>query len=459
MLRRTAASHCWLAFASLIPGHWQAACFLASTARRMRIFFEVCWHARLLPVTARHLSILEVSYCQVASLACASNESVTFSGKLEQLYAYFSTAGEDTRFFGAVATAAVAKKKFSTLDGLPVIPEGSRVVHPTRGAGVVARIDEHDPRDKPFRVEYDNNEVHDYSMGSSKELVMREEARSPPMSRDDRSPVHATIRIDGSSENGQLGSEDGGRYAVVSKHTCRAALSQLFQMGVATSSPLMIIRPCTRICARHRCSVFESYRTNTDYGSNFNSSDSPQRLALKLTGLNRTRDATTLRYPELTTHGGLACRLDMPTVSPQAAQPVDAVDSRRDFLADAYSDVHTHPLPPPPAPADLQIGLRPMLRIPVPHAGADEHALRTGVPPPSQTTPAEIHRPLPYGPSHIRRAAGKPGPVPPRSASSPLATFVSAEPSRESSRHRKFSPAPNSMPWPTSTQPDGTTRR
>jgi hypothetical protein len=125
-----------------------------------------------------------------------------------------------------------------------------------------------------------------------------EEARSPPMSRDDRSPVHATIRINGSSENGRLGSEDGGRYAVVSKHTCRAALSQLFQMGVATSSPLMIIRPCTRICARHRCSVFESYRTNTDYGSNFNSSDFPQRLALKLTLLNRTRDATTLRYPE-----------------------------------------------------------------------------------------------------------------------------------------------------------------
>jgi hypothetical protein len=159
----------------------------------------------------------------------------------------------------------------------------------------------------------------------------------------------------------------------------------------------------------------------------------------------------------------------MPTVSPQAAQPVDAVDSRRNFLADAvemntsYSDVYTHPPPPPPAPADLQISLRtPMLCIPVRHIGAhdaDEHTLGTGVPPPLHTTPAEIHRPLlPYGPSHIRRAAGKPGPVPPRSASSPVATFVSAEPSRESSRHRKSSPAQNSMPWPTSTQPDGTTR-
>jgi hypothetical protein len=147
----------------------------------------------------------------VASLACASNESVTFCGKLEQLYAYFSTAGEDRRIFGAVATVAVAKRRLSTLDGLPVMPEGSRVVHPTRGAGVVARIDHHNFRDKPFRVEYDNNEVHHYSMRSLMKLVMMEEARIPPMSRDDRSLVHATIRIDGSSENGRLGNEDGGR--------------------------------------------------------------------------------------------------------------------------------------------------------------------------------------------------------------------------------------------------------
>ena len=49
----------------------------------------------------------------------------------------------------------------------------------------------------------------------------------------------------------------------------------------------------------------------------------------------------------------------MPTVSPQAAQPVDAVDSRRDFLADAemnasYPDVYTHPPSPPTVSADLQ---------------------------------------------------------------------------------------------------------
>ena len=76
----------------------------------------------------------------------------------------------------------------------------------------------------------------------------------------------------------------------------------------------------------------------------------------------------------------------MPTVSPQAAQPVDAVDSRHDFLADdemnaGYSEVYTHPPSLPPAPADLQIRLRtPMLQIPVRHAGghdADERALRT----------------------------------------------------------------------------------
>ena len=152
----------------------------------------------------------------------------------------------------------------------------------------------------------------------------------------------------------------------------------------------------------------------------------------------------------------------MPTSGPQAAQPVYSRHS--DFLADAemsasYSDVYTHPPSPPPAPADLQTRLRtPMLRIPVPHAGghdADEHALRTGVPPPSQTTPAGIHRPLSYRPSHIRRTAGNPGPISPRSASSLLATFVTSEPSPESSRrYRKSSPAPNLMLLPSSTQPD-----
>jgi hypothetical protein len=113
----------------------------------------------------------------VASLACASNESVTFSGKLEQLYAYFSTAGEDARIFGAVATEAVEKRRRSTLGGL-------------------------------------------WSTGSLKKLVMMKEARTPPMSRDDRSPVDAAIRIDGSSENDRLSHEDGGRYALIGKHTC-----------------------------------------------------------------------------------------------------------------------------------------------------------------------------------------------------------------------------------------------
>ena len=175
------------------------------------------------------------------------------------------------------------------------------------------------------------------------------------------------------------------------------------------------------------------------HASILKSSRFPKVWHQKLTVMNRTGHATTLRYPECTTHGGLACRLDMPTIGPQAAQPVDAVDSRLDFLADdemnaSYSDVYTHLPSPPPAPADLQIRLRtPMLRIPVRHAGGHDHALRTGEPPPSQTTDANILRPLPYRPSHIRRAAGKPGPVPPRSAASPVATFASSDPSRESS--------------------------
>ncbi len=43
----------------------------------------------------------------MASLACKCEaSSVTLLDKLEQLYAYFSTAGEDTRIFGFGATEA-----------------------------------------------------------------------------------------------------------------------------------------------------------------------------------------------------------------------------------------------------------------------------------------------------------------------------------------------------------------
>ena len=63
------------------------------------------------------------------TLACARNESVTFVHKLEQLYAYFSTAGEDTRIFGFGADAPVEKRKLDTVSG---IPEGARLLHPSR---------------------------------------------------------------------------------------------------------------------------------------------------------------------------------------------------------------------------------------------------------------------------------------------------------------------------------------
>jgi hypothetical protein len=103
-------------------------------------------------------------------LACECKESATFVGKLldklEQFYAYFSTAGEDMRFFGFFDTAPVVRARLDTVAGLP---EGSRVLHPTNGAGFVERIDEHDKLG-PITVKFDNGEVLQYSLISAAEL-------------------------------------------------------------------------------------------------------------------------------------------------------------------------------------------------------------------------------------------------------------------------------------------------
>ena len=96
--------------------------------------------------------------------------------KLEQLYAYFSTAGDDTRIFGFGATSAPSKRRLTTLDGLP---EGSRVVHPTHGAGVVVCIDMNDMRGKQFAVQYDNGDVHHYNLDSSIKLKVIHGAHTP----------------------------------------------------------------------------------------------------------------------------------------------------------------------------------------------------------------------------------------------------------------------------------------
>jgi hypothetical protein len=108
-------------------------------------------------------------------LACARNESVTFSHKLEELYAYFSTAGEDARFFHLLSTDPVERKRHDSVGG---IPEGSRVEHPTRGAGRVVRIDQHNPRGKPVAVQFHNGEVHHYGMASAIKLLVVGSPRS-----------------------------------------------------------------------------------------------------------------------------------------------------------------------------------------------------------------------------------------------------------------------------------------
>jgi hypothetical protein len=121
-------------------------------------------------------------------LACACKESPTFLHKLEQLYAFFVTAGEDTRIFGLHSTTPVMRGRSSTFwkalfyrfDQLKTfwpaprrssiaggLPEGSRVVHPTHGGGVVVGVDHLSMRERPVTVHFDNGEVHQYSLDSA----------------------------------------------------------------------------------------------------------------------------------------------------------------------------------------------------------------------------------------------------------------------------------------------------
>ena len=55
--------------------------------------------------------------------------------------------------------------------GLLVAPEGSLLSHPTHGIGKLVLIDQFDHRDKPFEVQFDNGELHHYSMRSAREKL------------------------------------------------------------------------------------------------------------------------------------------------------------------------------------------------------------------------------------------------------------------------------------------------
>ena len=129
-----------------------------------------------------------VRYGQVASLGCARSrkESVTFTDQLEQLYAYFSTAGEDTRIFGfgETTTSRFRDSDLKRVLSRNGIPEGTRVSHPTRGLGVLGRIDANQSRSKHYIVEYDDGEVHRYSAESIKKLKRMERPVSRRVPRD-----------------------------------------------------------------------------------------------------------------------------------------------------------------------------------------------------------------------------------------------------------------------------------
>ena len=101
----------------------------------------------------------------MASLACESETSATCLDKVEQLYAYFSTTGEDTRVFGSDKTPYVPNKRQSVI-GMPV---GARILHPTRGYGVMVDAGGNHPG-KPITVEFENGEIHHHGLASLKKF-------------------------------------------------------------------------------------------------------------------------------------------------------------------------------------------------------------------------------------------------------------------------------------------------
>ena len=141
--------------------------------------------------TDTHAHRFKYRHGTVRMCTCARLHSCIYRAVTRRRYAYFSTAGEDTRIFGFGATApvevdAVPLRSYFilTLDTLqrpkvtyrlPAsqvggISVGACVLHPDRGPGVVVRIDVADERGKPVTIEYENGEVHHYSLASSHKL-------------------------------------------------------------------------------------------------------------------------------------------------------------------------------------------------------------------------------------------------------------------------------------------------
>ena len=98
---------------------------------------------------------------------------------------------------------------------LPVWAQpGCKVLHPTRGPGIIARIDTLDLRGKPIVVEYANDEVHHYSVASAGKLRV--------------------VNTHGSSFRTALSTESGASAATLtcSSETTSAATRPLgFQIG------------------------------------------------------------------------------------------------------------------------------------------------------------------------------------------------------------------------------------
>jgi hypothetical protein len=125
-------------------------------------------------------------YYEVATLACARDASVSFTDKLEQLYAFFSTVGEDTRVFGFGSDVAP-----TPLSALLTMAKGTHVTHPQRGRGVIRRIDASDARGKPYIVEYSDGARHHYSIAEASSKLRVDVELQVPHSIEGTRVVHS----------------------------------------------------------------------------------------------------------------------------------------------------------------------------------------------------------------------------------------------------------------------------
>ena len=169
-------------------------------------------YARLTLSNARVANSLMISWMQIAQIGCGSFHSkqghVGVLGYLAAIYGLLSTAGADRQLYELGRKSLIALElelvdmthdmqsglgglvHHHTVHGADISPshlprsgappgpsrqlelleEGVRVFHEGRGSGRLLKVVPEDERGKPYRVQFDNGEVHSYSAASAAKL-------------------------------------------------------------------------------------------------------------------------------------------------------------------------------------------------------------------------------------------------------------------------------------------------